>query len=367
MTKLSSIIQIIESIAPPALQESYDNSGLLVGRGDMEIRQALLCLDCTEEVIEEAIEKGCNLVIAHHPIVFSGLKRFNGANYVQRAVEKAIKNDIALYACHTNIDNVLHNGVNQKIASKLGLKSGKVLEPKQGVFFKLVTFVPNDHLNAVQNAIYEAGAGQIGNYTDCGFSGTGFGTFTPKEGANPFVGELNQRHTESETRLETIFPGYLRNSVLNALFAAHPYEEVAYDIIAVSQTSNQIGAGWIGEFEDGMPKSDFLSKLKTAFGLSVIKYTGSAKDTIKRVAICGGSGSFLIKLAMAAGADVYITGDVKYHEFFDAENKMMVCDIGHWESEQYTIEIFYEVLKEKMPNFAAIYAQTITNPVKYYF
>lgn len=367
MPLLKEIISVLESVAPPSLQEGYDNSGLIAGDPQAEINRTLLALDCTEAVIEEALQKGCNLVIAHHPIVFSGLKRFTGANYVQRAIIKAIKNEVAIYACHTNLDNVLHNGVNSKIAAKLGLGAGRVLEAKESLFCKLVTFIPLTHAVQVQEAVFAAGAGFIGNYSDCGFSLEGTGTFKAREGSNPFTGSLLERHSEAEYRWETIFPNYLKSSVVAALKAAHPYEEVAFDLYPVQQTHNSIGAGWIGEYEQPLPKEEFMARLKSAFGLSVVRYTAIADPTIKRVAICGGSGSFLIKKALGAGAQAYVTADVKYHEFFDAEDRLMICDIGHWESEQFTTEIFYEVLREKIPNFAAIFADTKTNPVNYYF
>lgn len=367
MNRLSDILAIIESIAPPALQESYDNSGLLVGDGNMEINKTLLALDCTEAVVEEAISKGCNLVIAHHPIVFSGLKRFTGGNYVQRTIAKAIKHDIAIYACHTNLDNVLKQGVNQRIAAKLGLTNGRVLEEKENQFYKLVTFIPLAHVEKVQNSVFAAGAGQIGNYAECGFTSEGKGTFKATQGAAPYVGNLDEQHTEAEYRWETVFPRYLKSAVLGALRETHPYEEVAFDLYPVEQTSAAIGAGWIGEYEHPVSREQFLARLKSAFGLSVVRYTASANDNISKVAICGGSGSFLTRKALQAGAHAYVTADVKYHEFFDAEGRMMICDIGHWESEQYTTEIFYEVLREKITNFAAIFADTKTNPVNYYF
>ncbi|MFN4083018.1 MAG: Nif3-like dinuclear metal center hexameric protein [Bacteroidia bacterium] len=364
---INDVIQYFETIAPAALQESYDNCGLIVGLAETPVTGVLITLDCTEQVIDEAINNNCNLIIAHHPIIFGGLKKINGKNYVERTVIKAIKNNIAIYAIHTNLDNVLTNGVNKKIADILKLKQLQILLPKTGYLNKLVTFVPKNHIQAVEQAIYMAGAGHIGNYSECGFSTTGFGSFKGNENANPFVGKAGERHYEEEVRLETIFPSLLKSKVINALLQAHPYEEVAYDIYKLENQHDQIGSGITGILAEPMPKSEFLNYVKNCMQTELIKYTESDKNTIEKVAICGGSGSFLLNNAKLAGADAFITSDFKYHEFFDAENKIMICDIGHYESEKFTKELLNELIVKKFNTFAVILSKINTNPVKYYY
>lgn len=364
--KIADIAAILEELAPPSLQESYDNSGLLVGNPTAEVSKALISLDVTEEVIDEAIHEKANLVIAHHPIVFKGLKRLNGANYVERTVIKAIQNNIAIYAIHTNLDNVLAGGVNGKIADRLQLINRTILQPKSSNLFKLVTFVPVAATEVVLNALFDAGAGKIGAYDRCSFRNEGMGTFRGDDTTQPHVGVPGENHAEPEHRIEVILPNWKKRSVLSALMQAHPYEEVAYDVYPLENHHPGVGSGLVGELDKLMSKDDFLHHVKTQMKASVIRFTESSENYIKRVAVCGGSGSFLIGAAKAAGADAYITGDVKYHEFFDAENQLMICDIGHYESEQFTIELLGEFLSEKIPTFAVIFTKTDTNPIKYF-
>lgn len=364
--KISDIITELERIAPLGLQEDYDNSGLIVGAPSDSVSKALICLDSTEEVVDEAIATGCDLIIAHHPIVFKGLKRFNGGNYVERAVMKAIRNHIAIYACHTNLDNVLHHGVNAEIAGKLGLTDLKVLQPAQNNLLKLVVFVPLAHQKAVLDAMFAAGAGKVGNYSECAFSIQGTGTFKAGLGANPHVGEMHQRHAEEEYRCEVLAPKHKLKAILEAMVAHHPYEEVAYDITQLENKTSDVGSGIMGNLPEPMDTKTFLEHLKTSMELPLIRFTHTNKLAVSKVAICGGSGSFLIGDARSAGADVYVTADVKYHEFFDGENQLMICDIGHYESEKYTIQLFGKILSLKFPNFATIFANTLTNPVNYY-
>ncbi len=360
--KLYEIISVLENFAPPAYQESYDNSGLLVGDRNAEINSALLCIDSTEDVIDEAIENNISLVIAHHPIVFGGLKRFTGNNYVERTIIKAIKHNIAIYAAHTNLDSV-QNGVNFKIAEKIGLQNVKVLSPIEKNLRKLVTFVPKLHLEKVQNAVFEAGAGKIGNYDQCSFNLNGTGTFRGLTGANPFVGQVGTLHFEEEVRLETIFPKHLQNKILTALLNAHPYEEVAYDIYSIENDNDSVGIGVVGNLPQAMEELEFLQNLKNIFEVKLLKHTPLLNKPIQKVALCGGSGSSLLKNAIRCGADIFISADFKYHQFFDAENKLIIADIGHYESEQFTKEIFYEILTKKFPNFAVQFSKKNTNPV----
>ncbi len=362
--KLREITDCIEAFAPLAYQESYDNAGLICGNKNMDITSVLICIDSTEEVIDEAIELGCNLVIAHHPIVFKGLKKFNGANYVERVIIKSIQHNIAIYAAHTNLDNV-HNGVNAKIAQKLGLVNCRVLSPHKNILKKLITFCPNDKAENVRKALFEAGAGGIGKYDECSFNSEGFGTFRAGKGTNPFVGEIGKQHKEPEQRIETIFPTYLESKVLKALFSSHPYEEVAYDIYNLNNEVNTLGAGMIGELENDLKEEAFLAFVKEKMHALGIRYTALRNKPIKKVAICGGSGSFLLEVAIKAGADIFISADFKYHQFFDAENRIVIADIGHYESEQYTMELFSDLLKENFNTFALHLSKINTNPINY--
>ena len=362
--KLKSIITTIEDFAPPSLQESYDNSGLIVGNYDMEIKKALISFDITEEVLEEAKSKGANLIISHHPIIFSGLKKLNGKNYVERCVLYAIKNDIALYAAHTNLDNVL-GGTNRILAERLGLKNIKTLLPQKDSFIKLVVFVPKESLETVKNAIFDAGAGHIGKYDQCSFYQEGMGTFRAKEGAKPYVGEIGQQHNETEYRLETIFPAHLQYKVVQALKQNHPYEEVAFDLFPLLKKSDNIGAGIIGTLDIAEDSIEFLNRLKNLTSAKCIKHTKVLKPKLRKIALCGGSGAFLIAKAKSANADIYISGDIKYHEFFDADNKILIADIGHYESEQFTQELLFHIIKEKFPTFAVQISDFVTNPINY--
>jgi len=363
--KIREVIATLEVLAPPAYQESYDNAGLLTGEAGWECTGILCTLDATEAVINEARQKGCNLVVAHHPIIFGGLKKINGKNYVERTVIAAIKQDVAIYAIHTNLDNVL-NGVNAKIAERLGLQQPAILQPRENILRKLYTFVPTAQAEQVRNAIFEAGGGNIGQYSECSFTSSGTGTFKAGEDTDPYVGTQGQRHTEPEVKIEVIFPAHLQQAIVPAMIAAHPYEEVAYDIVPLANNFQLAGSGLIGELPEPMNETSFLQMLQTSFGLKVIRHTPLRNKTVKKVAICGGAGSFLIKKAVAAGADFYITGDVKYHEFFDAEGRMVIADIGHFESEQFTIDLLTDVLQQKFPTFAVLKTEVDTNPVKYF-
>ena len=364
---IATIVQYLETLAPPAYQESYDNAGLLTGSGVWECTGILTTLDATEEVVMEAVSCRCNLIVAHHPIVFGGLKKITGRNYVERTVIAAIKRDIAIYAIHTNLDNVVAGGVNGRIAAKLGITEGRPLLPREGTLLKLHCFVPVDHLEAVRSAVFAAGAGNIGNYSEVGYTVEGFGTFKAGMGAQPFVGDLGSRHTEREARLEVVVPVHLSRDVVRAMIAVHPYEEVAYDLVPLANAHGGIGSGLIGELPGEMGENAFLELVRRVFGVSVIRHTRLTGRPVKRVAVCGGAGSFLISKALSAGANFYITSDVKYHEFFDANDQMVIADIGHFESEQFTVDLLFEVLQEKFRNFAVLKSVIKTNPVKYYY
>lgn len=361
---IKGVTDFLESFAPPAYQESYDNSGLLTGNPANEVHGILVTLDCTEEVIEEAIKNKCNLIVSHHPIIFRGLKKLTGNNYVERTIIKAIKNEIALYAIHTNLDNI-HTGVNKKICEKIGLVNTRILLPKKDVLTQLVTFIPREHTDIVMEALHKAGAGKIGNYENCSFRVDGTGTFKPTANAQPTIGERFRQEEVSETRVEVIFPAYLQAKVVHELKKAHPYEEVAYFLTDLINVNQEIGAGMIGELESPQEPSEFLRRLKDSMDLKVIRHTRLLGHPVRKIAVCGGSGSFLLPYAQQAGAEVYITADVKYHEFFDAEGKLIIADIGHYESEVFTKELLGEVLTKKFPTFAINFSRTVTNPISY--
>ena len=364
--KIADVLAYVEIVAPSSYQENYDNAGLLTGNKDWECTGVLCTLDATEDVIHEAIAKNCNLIVAHHPIIFSGLKKINGKNYVERAVILAIKNDIAILAVHTNLDNVL-GGVNGRIADRLGLINRTILSPRATSLRKLFTFVPVDHIENVRKAIFDAGAGDIGNYSECSFSVEGLGTFKGNADTNPFAGEPGKRHYEKELKLEVIFPSHLQVPVLRALQTAHPYEEVAFDVIEISNPNPSTGSGIVGHLSQSMQEDLFLDFVKRQFGLRLIRHTRLTGKPIKTIALCGGAGSFLISKALAANADAYLTADVKYHEFFDADGRMLICDLGHYESEQFTTDLLTDILHRKFPTFAVLKSETQTNPVHYYF
>ncbi|HYO23226.1 MAG TPA: Nif3-like dinuclear metal center hexameric protein [Flavisolibacter sp.] len=363
--KIGDLLSAIEVFAAPELQEDYDNAGLITGKRDWACTGALCTLDVTAAVIREAVQNGCNLVVAHHPIVFKGLKRINGNNYVEQVIIEAIKNDIAIYAAHTNLDNVVL-GVNDTIAKKLDLKNTSILQPKNKMLRRLITFAPMDKAEEVRQAVFAAGAGHIGKYSECSFNSVGTGTFKAEEGADPYVGDVGKQHQEKETKIEIVYPFYLEQQVVNALVDNHPYEEVAYDIFTMDNVHYGIGAGVIGELEAEMDEVGFLKMLKDRFGLKIIRHTPLRSKPVKRVAVCGGAGSFLIKRALSNRADVYISADIKYHEFFDAEGRMVIADIGHDESEQFAVDLLHGLLVDKFPTFAVLKTGVNTNPVQYF-
>lgn len=362
---IKEITNYLEQLAPLSFQESYDNSGLIIGNSSNYVDKILITLDTTEEVVDEAIEMNADLIISHHPLIFGGLKKINGKNYVERAVIKAIKNDIAIYAIHTNLDNI-NAGVNKKICEKLDLINTKILEPSTDKLQKLVTFVPTDNAEKVRNSLFEAGAGHIGNYSNCSYNINGEGTFKALDNTNPFVGKKGELHFEKETRIETIFPKYLQAEVLKALFENHPYEEVAYDIYSLDNKLNTIGSGMIGELKSEINEKKFFNILKKSFNLEFIKHTALLNKDIKKIAVCGGSGSFLINRAKNEKADIFITSDIKYHQFFDAENQIVIVDIGHYESEIFTKNLIFDLLIKKFPKFAIRISNINTNPIKYF-
>jgi dinuclear metal center YbgI/SA1388 family protein len=365
MITVKDIVSELEKFAPLNYQESYDNAGLIVGSPESEAGSALLCFDITEEVIDEAIEKQANLVISHHPVIFGNLKKINGKNSTERIVIKAIRNNIALYAAHTNLDSV-RGGINTTLAGKLGLSDIKILSPIEHHLFKIVTFVPEAYSEKVRQAMFEAGAGHIGNYDSCSYNIKGTGTFRGGENTNPFAGEKGALHNEQEIRIETVAQKEYVSKVVSALKQSHPYEEVAYDVYQLENKYENAGLGAIGVLPDYMDAADFLANIKKALPpVKIIRHNALFKK-VKTVAVCGGAGSGFINKAISAGADIFVTGDCKYHQFLDWQNEIILADTGHFESEYFALEIFYDVINKKFPNFAAALSRGIYNPVEYF-
>jgi len=362
--KIKDLIKPIEAFAPLSYQESYDNAGLIVGKYDTNVDSALICLDITEEIIDEAIEQKAGIIISHHPIIFGGLKRLNGNTLVERCVIKAIKNDIALYAAHTNLDAVEH-GVSAKLAERIGLKNIKMLKGMPNELLKLSVFVPLSHTEAVASALFEQGAGHIGNYDCCSFSVEGTGTFRGDENTNPYAGKKLVLHSEPEKRIEVVLPKAKKAQVVHALLSAHPYEEVAYDLYPIENMYNKAGIGAIGTLPEPEDELSFLEQVKVLLGNGVIRHSELRGKPIQKVALCGGSGSFLIQAAKSQRADLFITADIKYHDFFLAEQKIILADVGHFESEQFTCEIFRDILMKNFPTFALHLSEHSKNPIQY--
>ncbi len=361
---IKDITRYIEELAPLQYAEDFDNVGLLVGNYNTKVSNILVTLDTLEDTVDEAIAKNCNLIVSFHPIIFSGLKKLNGNNYVERVVLKAIKNDIAIYATHTALDNT-HLGVSAKICEVLGLQNTKVLIPKKGVIKKLTTYIPIDSLNKVRTALFKAGAGNIGNYDACSFIVNGQGTYRGNENSNPVLGTKGEFHTEKETFLSVIFENKNEKAILKALHKYHPYEEIAYDVVTTDNIHQNIGMGMVGELKNSMDETSFLSYLKKTMSANCIRHSAFTGKSIKKVAVLGGSGSFAIQNAINLNSDIYISADFKYHDFFKAENKILLADIGHYESEQFTKNLLVEYLTKKFTNFAVILSEKSTNPIYY--
>lgn len=359
------ICRYLDQQIPQALQESYDNSGIQTGSYGTPVESALLTIDVNEMVIEEAIRERCNLIISHHPLIFSPLRKVTDANPQQRAVILAIKNDITIYSAHTNLDSV-YGGVSFKMATKLGLQNIEILAPVGEKLVKLITFVPVSHIEKVRQAVFEAGAGNIGNYDSCSYQSAGEGTFRGNENSNPFAGSRGELHTEKEIRLETVFPSFITSRVIKALIASHPYEEPAYDLVPLLNKWSHAGMGCTGILNNGMEVKTFLDHVKSTFSTPYLRYSGPETGNIRSVALCGGSGVALLRDAIAAGVDAFVTGDIKYHQFQEAGNDILLIDAGHFETEKYSTEIIYDLIIKKFPNFALRFSETITNPINFY-
>lgn len=363
--KIYEISNVLENLAPLAYAEDFDNVGLLLGNSQQEVSSALLTLDCTEEVIKEAIEKQVGLIITFHPIMFKGLKRITGNNYVERVVIKAIKHDIAIYAIHTNLD-FAWKGSNRKLCEKLNLSDIQVLLPKKKTIKKLTTYVPIKSLEKVRFALFDAGAGNIGNYDHCSFNIKGEGSFRGGEESRPTLGKPGEMRFEKEICLNVTFPAHLEKNIIDALKKVHPYEEVAYEVIQLTNENQHVGIGMYGNLPQSMNEKNFLAMLRSKIPTDCIRHTRLTGKKIQKVAVLGGSGSFGLNRARQIGADAYISADFKYHEFFRAENQILICDVGHYESEQFIKSLLYDVLIEKFPNFALSLSEVNTNPIYYY-
>lgn len=362
---IRDISKLLEQWAPLANAESFDNVGLLVGDFTTPVSNILVAHDALEQVVDEAVTKNCNLIVCFHPILFNGLKRLNGNNYVERAIIKAVKNDIAIYAIHTSLDNI-PKGVSFSMARALELENPSVLIPKKDTIYKLTTYVPDAFAKALKESLFAAGAGQIGNYSECSFSLKGKGTYKAGKKTNPFIGQKEEQHTEKETQLHLTFEKHAKQSVLKALFTNHPYEEVAYEVTSLENENQHLGMGMIGTLKKPLSENDFLTLIKSTFKTGGVRHSPLLNKKIKKVAVLGGSGAFGIKAALAKGADTYVTADLKYHDYYQAENKILLADIGHYESERFTKTLIADYLTEKIRNFAVLLSDKNTNPINYF-
>jgi len=363
--KLKDLCSYLDSEVPLSFQEGYDNSGLQVGLPEREISSALVTLDVTEEVMDEAVAGKIDVVISHHPLIFNGIKSLAGKSYTERILYEAVKNDIAVYSAHTNLD-AFSNGVSRKMSEKIGLEEIRVLSPSVNKLLKLVTYIPESHIEAVKKKLFESGAGVIGNYDQCGFTTSGTGSFRANEMAKPFTGEKGKIQFEKEIRFETILFSHLKEKVIKALLNAHPYEEVAYDLFALENKNAEIGLGCVGKFHNPVSENEFLKLVCSVFNAKGIRYSKLTGKSVRKVALCGGSGASLINLAISSEADVFLTSDIKYHDFFKAENKILLVDTGHFESEKFSGEILKDLIIKKFPKFAVRFSETDTNPINYF-
>lgn len=365
--QIRQVTEYLNSRFLPFYQESYDNSGFLIGDPAAELKGILITLDVTPDAVDEAISGGFNLIVSHHPLIFNGLKRITTESETGRMISLLLQNQIAVYAAHTNLDN-LDWGVNGILANKLGLNDCRILRPTGGALRKLVTYVPTEHAETLRQALFAAGAGGIGQYDECSYNSDGYGTFRAGQNATPYCGEVGKLHCEPETRIEVIYEKRIERKLIQRLIDNHPYEEPAYDCLPLDNSFVKIGAGMVGNLSSPLPISDFLETVKATLGLPVIRtsqFNHNSKSTIKTVAICGGSGSFLIGDAKSAGADIYMTGDLKYHDFQQSEGKIILADIGHYESEQFAKELIYSVISEKFSTFACQISKQAGSLIQY--
>ena len=362
---VKEVMNVLEELAPLHYAEEFDNVGLLVGNKNQDVTGVLVTLDTLEDVVDEAIEKQLNLIVSFHPILFKGIKKLTGKTYVERVIIKAIQNNIAIYSMHTALDNS-PQGVNAKICEVLGLENPKILIPKKGTIKKLTTYIPKNQSDKIKKALFSVGAGNIGNYENCSFSTLGTGSFQPKENANPTTGQIGKTSYEEEEQVNITFSSDREHEVIETLFKTHPYEEVAYEITTLDNPNQKIGMGMIGSLKNAMEEEDFMDFLKDKMNAQIVRHSRLLNKKVRKVAVLGGSGAFAISAAVRQKADVFITSDIKYHQFYEAENQMVLMDIGHFETEQFTKNLLADFLTKKIPNFAIALSESITNPIKYF-
>ncbi len=361
---VKEVTDLLEELAPLSYAEDFDNVGLLVGDMNTQVSGILVALDTLENVIDEAIAHGCNIIVSFHPIIFKGLQKITGKTYVERVVMKAIRNDIAIYSMHTALDNA-KKGVNAKICEVLEIENPAVLIRQQKSIRKLTTYAPKSDADALKMALFKAGAGNIGNYTHCSFINEGTGSFQANADANPTKGQIGKIHFEEETQIHVTYQKGAEGKIMNALFKNHPYDEVAYEIYSLENTYQHIGMGMIGSLKNAMEETAFLQHVKKKMHASCVRHSKLLGKPVKKIAVLGGSGAFAISAAKAAGADVFVTADVKYHQFYEAEDDLVIADIGHYETEQFTKNLLVDYLTKKIPNFAIRLSESKTNPIKY--
>lgn len=344
--KAEEVVALIEELAPPGLAEAWDNSGWQVGDPNQEVDRVMVALDIDEQVAGEAVEKGVQLIISHHPLIMKGLKSIRLDTAAGRLTGKLIRAGIGAYAAHTNLDST-RGGINDRLAQKLGLQDTRVLfVVEKEKYLKLVVFVPESHLQDVMGALRRQGAGWIGNYSDCTFQVKGTGTFRPGEGTDPYIGKQGELERVEEVRLETIVPAPIVDKVLKAVIDAHPYEEVAYDLYPLALEGPAKGLGRVGNLSSPVKFSQFVQLVRQALNLSNVRFGGEEGETVNRVAICSGSGADLWPAARAMGAQVLVTGDVKYHAARDMlAGGIKFVDAGHYGTEKIVVELLGDYLK----------------------
>ena len=365
MVSINNIIDLLDEWAPPAYAEDFDNVGLLVGDSSKQCTGVLVSHDCIEVVLDEALDTNCNLIVCFHPILFTGLKKITGRDYVEKVILKAIRNEIAIYALHTRLDN--HpEGVNKLLSDRLGLLESKVLIPKPSGLKKLSTYVPKSDVDDVLQALHQAGAGAIGNYSECSFILEGKGQFRGNEKSQPHIGNPSEKTQVEEVQIQVVFESYLKEKIQNALITAHPYENIAYEIFILDNTLDKVGIGRIGKLAQPHTEEQFLSFVKEKLQTQLIRHSPFTRKPIETVAVLGGSGSFAISNALSQKADAFITADLKYHHFYQGGNTLLLLDVGHFESEQFIKNLIVDYLSKKLPNFAIILSHAKTNPVNYF-
>ena len=362
---VQELLKTLEQWAPTAYAEDFDNVGLLIGNSQSKCSGVMITLDCTEAVINEAIADNCNVIISFHPILFSGLKKITGANYVERVAIKAIEHKISIIALHTRLDN--HpDGVSNILCKRLKIKKSQVLIPKKDNLKKLVVYVPENYTEAILESLHKAGAGNLENYKECSFLLEGTGRFMGIDKSNPHIGKPSEKISLKEIQINVVFESHLYHDIQKALREAHPYETIAYEVYSLINSFSEVGMGRIGSLKKEMDLSSFLNFVKKQLNSKVIRHSPPTNKLIKKVAVLGGSGSFAIEDAKRQGADAFITADLKYHQFYQGEKSLLLVDVGHYESEQYIKNLIFDYLTEKLPSFAFVLSRTKTNPVNYF-